>query len=98
MTKLDTMKQEKKAFQISNDIAWEVRDFLIMKINQADPSNNSLEDLMKLDASVLVTRYFLRFFQTQFYIQLVAIELPFPLHSNPKTRYLACFESQKYAN
>ena len=56
MTKLDTMKREKKAIQISNDIAWKVRDFLIMKINQADPSNNSIEALMKLDAPELVKR------------------------------------------
>ena len=63
MTKLDTMKQEKKSFQISNDIAWKVRDFLIMKINQADPSNNSLEALMKLNAPELVKRYFLKLFQ-----------------------------------
>ena len=92
MSKLDTMKQEKKAFQISNDIAWEVRDFLIMKINQADPSNNSLEALMKLDAPELVKRYLFKLFQTQFYIQLVAIELIFLLHSNPVFAY---FESRK---
>ena len=66
MTKLDTMKQEKKAFQISNDIAWKVRDFLIMKINQADPINNSIEALMKLDAPELVKRYFLSSFKPSF--------------------------------
>ena len=66
MTKLDTMKQEKKAIQISNDTAWKVRDFLIMKINQADPSNNSIEALMKLDAPELVKRYFLSFFKLSF--------------------------------
>ena len=67
MTKLDTVKQEKKAFQISNDIAWKVRDFLIMKINQADPSDNSLEALMKLDAPDVVKRYFFKLFQTKIY-------------------------------
>ena len=66
MTKLDTMKQEKKAIQISNDIAWKVRDFLIMKINQADPINNSIEALMKLDAPELVKRYVLSSFKPSF--------------------------------
>ena len=79
MTKLDTMKQEKKAFQISNDIAWEVRDFLIMKITQADPSNNSLEALMKLVAPELVKRYFVKLFQTPVYTPNLSISL-FKIH------------------